>query len=100
MNEAYLCLGGNLGNREENLERAKSLIYRLAGRIGAESGVYETAAWGNTRQPGFLNQVIKLETELDAHTLMQLLLSIEKQLGRTRDKDKYGARIIDIDILL
>ncbi|MBY0436499.1 MAG: 2-amino-4-hydroxy-6-hydroxymethyldihydropteridine diphosphokinase [Cyclobacteriaceae bacterium] len=62
------------------------------------SSVYETAAWGNTQQAAFLNQVIELETKLAPTALLRELLTIETHLGRIRKK-KWGKRTIDIDIL-
>lgn len=99
MNLAYLLTGGNLGNRENNLALAKELIDQQCGRVTLASFLYETAAWGNTDQPSFLNQVLQLETKLTARQLIRRLLKIERQMGRER-KERYGPRIIDIDILL
>ena len=98
MNTAYLLTGGNLGNREENLLTARQLIAEVCGTITKFSALYETSAWGNTDQPAFLNQAIKLETKLTARQLIRKLLKLEKQMGRIR-QEKYGPRIIDIDIL-
>jgi 2-amino-4-hydroxy-6-hydroxymethyldihydropteridine diphosphokinase len=99
MNTAYLLTGGNLGNRENNMATAKELIHQQCGTIAQASALYETAAWGNTDQPAFLNQALQLDTTLNARQLIRRLLKIEKQMGRER-KEKYGPRIIDIDILL
>lgn len=99
MNKAYLLTGGNMGNREEQLATAKQLIHQQCGSISKASSLYETAAWGKTDQAAFLNQALEVETELNARQLMRHLLKIEKQMGRLR-KEKYGPRIIDIDILL
>lgn len=99
MNTAYLLTGSNLGNREEHLAKARLLIEEQCGRLSAVSALYETAAWGKTDQPAFLNQAIQLETGRSARQLLRRLLKIEKQLGRIR-LEKYGPRIIDIDILL
>jgi 2-amino-4-hydroxy-6-hydroxymethyldihydropteridine diphosphokinase len=88
-----------LGNRLENLNVAKTLIHECCGNIVASSSVYETAAWGMQQQPDFYNQVLKIETLLSPHQLLKKLLSIEKKMGRIR-KEKYGSRIIDLDILL
>jgi 2-amino-4-hydroxy-6-hydroxymethyldihydropteridine diphosphokinase len=99
MNKAYLLTGGNMGHRESNLALAVELIQKDGGKIIAHSALYETAAWGNSDQPGFLNQALLLETRLDAAPLLHLLLAIEKQIGRVR-LEKYGPRVIDIDILL
>jgi 2-amino-4-hydroxy-6-hydroxymethyldihydropteridine diphosphokinase len=99
MNEAYLLTGGNMGKREENLARARELIEKHCGTILQVSSVYETAAWGKNDQPPFLNQAHHLKTRLSPHQLLTQLLSIEKKIGRVR-QEKYGPRIIDIDILL
>jgi 2-amino-4-hydroxy-6-hydroxymethyldihydropteridine diphosphokinase len=99
MNKAYLLTGGNMGNREKNLARAKALISELAGKVTRASHLYETAAWGKTDQPSFYNQALEVETTLSPKVLLQQLLEIEKKLGRKRD-EKYGPRTIDIDILL
>lgn len=99
MNKAYLLTGGNLGNREENLAAAREMIAQHCGTIIHASSLYETAAWGKTDQPPFLNQALELHTELNARQLIRRILKIEKQMGRIRE-EKYGPRIIDIDILL
>ena len=99
MNIAYLLTGGNMGDREENLAKASALLQSQCGTIIAASSLYETAAWGNTDQPAFLNQALGLQTELNARQLIRRILKIEKSLGRIRE-EKYGPRIIDIDILL
>jgi 2-amino-4-hydroxy-6-hydroxymethyldihydropteridine diphosphokinase len=96
---AFLITGSNLGNRTENLKSALDLIEKKCGQIQAVSAIYETAAWGKTDQPSFLNQAIHLETDLHAENLLSELLSIELELGRIRT-EKYGPRIIDIDIAL
>lgn len=97
MNKAYLLIGGNMGNRKQNLGRAVKLLSSL-GEISALSGLYETAAWGNTNQPSFLNQAVLLETRLTARDLLEAVLAIETKMGRRREQ-KYGPRIVDIDIL-
>jgi 2-amino-4-hydroxy-6-hydroxymethyldihydropteridine diphosphokinase len=99
MNKAYLLTGGNMGNREKNLATAKRLITERAGKVTRASALYETAAWGKTDQPSFYNQALEVETSIPPKDLLNLLLEIEKKLGRQRD-EKYGPRIIDIDILL
>ena len=99
MNKAYLLTGSNLGNREENITVAKTLIEIHCGGISRLSSVYETAAWGKTDQDAFLNQVLEIETSLKAIQLIRRILKIEKMIGRIR-KEKYGPRLIDIDILL
>ena len=99
MRTAYLLIGGNLGNRKENLSKAVSLINEQCGSLTSSSSIYETEAWGNTDQPSFLNQALEISTSLSAQQLMRKVLRIEEEMGRVR-KEKLGPRIIDIDILL
>lgn len=98
MNEAYLIIGGNLGNKQKNIAQAKKLIEEKAGRIVAASSIYETEPWGNVAQPEYYNQVLKINTALISLQLLQCVLHIECTLGRVRTI-KYGARVMDIDIL-
>jgi 2-amino-4-hydroxy-6-hydroxymethyldihydropteridine diphosphokinase len=99
MNEiAYLSLGSNLGNREQNLREAIRRASAL-GRIVAVSSFYETEPVEFTDQPWFLNCVIALETTAEPAHLMGELLRIEAEMGRERIQKK-GPRSIDIDILL
>jgi 2-amino-4-hydroxy-6-hydroxymethyldihydropteridine diphosphokinase len=98
MEEVFLLLGTNLGNRSNNLAAARHSIDQNIGKIMALSSVYETAAWGKTEQPAFLNQVLLIETSLAPGQVLEEALTIEKNLGRERN-DKWGERIIDIDIL-
>jgi 2-amino-4-hydroxy-6-hydroxymethyldihydropteridine diphosphokinase len=99
MNKAYLLTGGNIGDREQSLAMARELIESDCGEITHASSLYETAAWGKTDQPAFLNQALEILTKLNAKQLIRHILKVEKKMGRVRE-EKYGARIIDIDILL
>jgi len=98
MNNVFLILGGNLGERRLNLAKATDLIGREVGVVKRVSSVYETQPWGVKDQPNYFNQVLEIITTLNADTLMETLLKVEKQMGRVRT-EKYGARTIDIDIL-
>lgn len=90
-----------MGNRLSYLDQ---VIVRLANadfNIIQRSAVYETAAWGKTDQPAFLNQCLEIETHLSSFELLAILLNIEKEIGRKRGgEDRYGPRTIDIDLLL
>lgn len=100
MNEAYLCLGGNIGDREKALNLALIKISEFAGKIEKKSAIYETEAWGVENQQAYLNQCVKITTELTPGELIEILLSIEKNLGRQRNFDhNYEPRTLDIDIL-
>ncbi|MCE3227778.1 MAG: folK [Bacteroidetes bacterium] len=99
MNEVFLCLGGNLGDRLQNLNTAKALVSESFGKIITQSNIYETDAWGSKSKNKFLNQVIHIKTRAAAEILLKKILEIEKKLGRVRTKNKNGDRIIDIDVL-
>jgi 2-amino-4-hydroxy-6-hydroxymethyldihydropteridine diphosphokinase len=93
----YLALGSNMGVRSANLKNAiTNLTPQL--NVKAKSHVYETAPWGFTDQPAFLNQVIKAETYLEPEALLQHLKRLESVMGRV-PSFQNGPRLIDIDIL-
>ncbi len=88
-----------MGDRKARLTEAVERLNKECGTVIATSSVYETAAWGKTDQPSFLNQAILLRTSMNARQLMRKILKVEKMMGRVRE-EKYGPRTIDIDILL
>ena len=96
---AYLGLGSNLGDRAASLREALVRLQRSGVRVCRVSGVYESEAILMTDQPPFLNLVARVETDLEARQLLELCLSVEKEMGRVRTV-RWGPRIIDIDILL
>ena len=96
----YLGLGANLGEREKTLRRAIELVKKIpAVKLLRVSSFYETEPWGVVDQPKFINAAIKISTELEPLALLEELQRIEKTLGRIR-REHWGARTIDIDILL
>jgi 2-amino-4-hydroxy-6-hydroxymethyldihydropteridine diphosphokinase len=98
MNICFLLIGGNDGDRRGNLAKALGNIEGSGCRILQRSSLYETAPWGKADQNDFLNQAVQVQTSLDAASLMDELLKIEEKMGRRR-LEKYGSRIIDLDIL-
>jgi len=98
MEGIFLLLGTNLGDRLFNLLEATNKIEQNIGTIKGSSSIYETAPWGNTNQPVFYNQVIRIDTTLTPLDMLNGILSIENEMGRNRI-EKWGERIIDIDIL-
>lgn len=98
LNSIYLLLGSNLGDRLLIMESARNLIGKNVGHISIESSIYETAPWGITDQPAFLNQVVRAETSLTPEKVLRNILDIEHELGRVR-YERWGARVIDIDLL-
>ena len=98
MNNAYLLIGGNLGDRSFLLQTAEELIEKHCGTILKSSGLYETEAWGDTEQPAFLNKALWLQTPLAPIELLEKVLEIELMLGRER-VNLWGPRTMDIDLL-
>ena len=100
-NIAYIALGSNLGNKRLNIETGIQLIKKISQtKFKRVSRLYKTPAEGKTNQPNFLNAVARIDTELDAETLLDELMSIEKRVGRVRTGEKNEPRVIDLDILL
>jgi GTP cyclohydrolase-4 len=93
----YLGLGSNLGNRQDNLDRALDFLSQRL-RVERISSVYETEPVGNINQPRFLNLVCQAYTRLTPTGLLTLAKGIESKLGRTFNKPNTP-RPIDIDIL-
>lgn len=98
MSTAYLLLGSNQGDRQGILQQALVLLGDQAGPIVRHSKIYETAAWGNTEQPSFLNLAVQLQTAHTPETLLLATQGIENSMGRLRT-EKWGQRTLDIDIL-
>jgi 2-amino-4-hydroxy-6-hydroxymethyldihydropteridine diphosphokinase len=110
MEQVYLSLGSNLGDRLANLRRALASLRHLAS-IAALSDAYETEPVGLAEQPWFVNAVVELQfhegnpshNEDRPHLLLASLLSIERAMGRERDSSNFipkGPRVLDLDILL
>ena len=96
----FLLIGSNLGDRQAHLRICLSRLSAL-GKIISSSSVYETESWGTHDQPDFLNQVVKMATNKSPKDVLSFILNAEIELGRVRvSQEKWGSRIIDIDILL
>ena len=96
---AYLGLGTNLGNRLRNLSAARRRLRQKGVRILRQSSVIETEPWGDTDQPRFLNQVVKVEWAGTARRLLAATRAVEREGGRKPTR-RWGPRVIDVDILL
>jgi 2-amino-4-hydroxy-6-hydroxymethyldihydropteridine diphosphokinase len=94
---AYLCLGSNIGDRIANLRKAVTLLDPKV-HVKAQSSIYQTEPWGYSDQPTFLNQVIKIDTDLEPFELLEFVKEIEFSIGR-QETFRYGPRLIDLDIL-
>lgn len=96
---AYIGLGSNLGDRSRNLQGAIDRLGKV-GIITAVSSIYQTKPWMvESYQPRYLNQVIAVNTILDALQVVTELLAIESSLGRVRE-EKNASRTLDLDLLL
>ena len=98
MNIVFLQLGSNLGERESLLQDAIIAIEGRIGQVVEKSKVYESTPWRVEGQENYLNQIVKVKTELLADDILSTVLDIEKELGRIR-LEKWGERLIDIDII-
>lgn len=99
MPQAFFNLGSNIGDREDNLEKAVELLESYGIKVFEKSSLYNTDPWGLENQAKFLNQVVKVETDMSPKALVTLCGEVEKQLGRI-DSMRWGPRIIDVDLLL
>ena len=96
---AYLGLGSNLGRRDRNLSAARRRLRQRGARILRQSRVMETAPWGVTDQPRFLNQVVEVDWSGTARQLLRAAKAVELEGGRVPTW-RWGPRVIDVDILL
>jgi 2-amino-4-hydroxy-6-hydroxymethyldihydropteridine diphosphokinase len=94
----YLSLGSNLGDREGNLRAAIDAL-RESLHVERVSSLYETEPVGVRDQPAFLNLALSASTALDPRSLLTLVKSIERRIGR-RATFRWGPRVVDIDIIL
>ncbi len=99
MHKVFLGVGGNLGNKSENLKDTFSRIEKNLGKIIKGSSIYESPPWGFQAKENFWNQVLIIETEFTAEQLLDKIHTIEKELGRKRNSQEYSSRPMDIDIL-
>jgi 2-amino-4-hydroxy-6-hydroxymethyldihydropteridine diphosphokinase len=111
VHKVYLGLGSNLGDKENNIQKAIQMIGERVGKVLRQSAFIETEPWGFESENRFLNGAILCETELSPRELLKTTQQIERHLGRHKtansrslnrqsSKRKYSDRLIDIDILL
>ena len=96
---AFIAMGTNLGNKQENLKTALSKIEEKANKVVLKSYIYETKPYGVKEQPDFYNAVIGILTPYKPLALLNVLKTIEQEMGRQK-AEKWGPRIIDLDIIL
>ncbi len=98
VNSIYLAIGSNLGNKKNNIEKAKFILSQNNVMILKSSSFYESPSWPNPTFPKFLNIVLKINTNLKPLKLLDLCKKIESQLGRKKTS-RNSPRVCDIDIL-
>ena len=98
MHTAYVAFGSNIGEKESYIKRALEKIEKSGMKIIKVSPIYETEPYGVLDQDSFLNGVVKIETNLTPENLIEVLLDIERQLDRVRER-RWGPRTIDLDII-
>jgi len=98
---AYISVGSNLGDKLENCRGGIATLIRSGNtRLVDQSLIYRTEPVDYLDQDWFVNCVIKIETDLAPHSLLDILKSIERAAGRVKDAVRFGPRILDLDILL
>lgn len=98
---AFVGLGSNLSGPERQVRRALEALERLPGTrwVGASS-LYRSRPWGRGDQPDFINAVAALDADLSPPRLLDLLKAMERDAGRVRDGERWGPRVLDLDLLL
>jgi 2-amino-4-hydroxy-6-hydroxymethyldihydropteridine diphosphokinase len=99
--EAFIALGGNLGDVRATFDQAVAMLCKDGTvQLTARSSDYRTPPWGVTDQPVFINAVIAVATSLAPHTLLARMQACERALGRDRAHERHwGPRSIDLDLL-
>jgi 2-amino-4-hydroxy-6-hydroxymethyldihydropteridine diphosphokinase len=95
----YLGLGSNLGDRSQNLDRARIELEARGARVLRQSSVHETEPYGVLSQPRFLNQVLEVDWQGTPRELLTTAKAVEAAVGRT-ETFRWGPREIDVDILI
>ena len=94
----YIGIGSNLGNRINNIEKAKYYLNQYGINIIKSSNYYETLSWPDPRNPKFINIVVESDSKISPKNFLTIFKSIEKKLGRIK-KFKNSPRTCDIDII-
>ena len=96
----YFALGSNLGNRLQNLRLAKEMLSSF-GHVSKSSDVFSTEPWGGVEQPDYLNACVRIDSQShhEPHEILKAVKNFEREIGRV-ESVRWGARKIDIDILL
>ena len=100
METAYIGIGSNIGDKENNLREAAAHISEIEGTVlHRGSSIYYTEPVGGAPEPWYFNAVQDVETVLDPEDILNELMNIEAEMGRSRG-ERNAPRVIDLDILL
>ncbi|MGC9353400.1 MAG: 2-amino-4-hydroxy-6-hydroxymethyldihydropteridine diphosphokinase [Mariniphaga sp.] len=99
MHQVFLGIGGNLGNRHDNLTKVLFLIENQLGEIRVKSSVYETPPWGFQAEAHFWNMVVQIKSDFTPEELLKRIKKTELEFGRKSRGENYASREMDIDIL-
>ena len=94
----YIGIGSNLGNRINNIEKTKYFLNLNGVNIVKSSSYYETLSWPDSSKPKFINVIIQSDTKFSPKKFLEIFKSIEKKLGRKKNK-KNSPRTCDIDVI-
>ena len=96
---AFVAIGSNLGDRAAYLAAARAGLARIDGvQVVRVTDVEETAPLGGLDQPAYLNQMVRLETSLEARVLLSACHALEREAGRARHVH-WGSRTLDVDLV-
>ncbi|MEA1877714.1 MAG: 2-amino-4-hydroxy-6-hydroxymethyldihydropteridine diphosphokinase [Bacteroidota bacterium] len=98
MSDLLIGIGGNQGNRVDNLKKIRGRIDKQLGKILKESPLIESEPWGFDSDNWFLNQVVLLKCKLEPRAILKIIHEIEAEFGRERSPE-YADRLVDIDVL-
>jgi len=99
--QVFIGLGSNLGDKRHNINRAVDFLKKHDQiKLTDVTELVETAPWGNREQPSFINAIAVVYTRLSPLTLLSVLQYGERLLGRLEAEERWGPRVIDLDILL
>ena len=98
--QVYIGIGSNVGNKRENFFEAVTRLAKLPDtRVLKESSLYESEPLGDAKE-WYVNGAVEIETRLKPDMLLKKLKNIERSMGRKKVKKRWGARVIDLDIVL
>jgi 2-amino-4-hydroxy-6-hydroxymethyldihydropteridine diphosphokinase len=96
---AFVALGSNVGDREKNLKTAVEKLETKNNKVVLKSNIYKTEPYGEVKQDDFYNAVVGILTPFQPLALLNVLKTIEIEMGRTKT-EKWGPRVIDLDIIM